>query len=202
MKQRFISLILATFIVLVISPLAFAANETSCSHGGACKGEGGNGRNDSNGGSSVSVSRSSASAAAIAGAIAGSSSKASANPVAVASGGDSTGGSAVASGNGGTVSNGAVSNSVTTGNVRSLSLGAAAVGSPDAGTCVATLAIGFGLVTSPVQIKSCVAAQQAILLNSFGLRDAAIARLCQEDEIYATGICPAKQKKEVITQND
>jgi hypothetical protein len=195
MKQQFVSLIIAAFTAVIMSS-AFAANETSCSHGGACPSQGGNG---GNGGNGTAVSGSVSSSTAIAGAISGASSKASANPVAVASGGDSAGGSAVASGNGGSASNGAVSNSVTTGNVRSLSLGAAAVGSPDAGSCVAYLAIGFGLVTSPVQLESCVAAQQAILLNSFGLRDAAIARLCQLSEIQETGICPPKAKKESVT---
>jgi hypothetical protein len=76
-----------------------------------------------------------------------------------------------------------------------LSLGASAVGSPAADTCVAYFAVGFGLVTSPVQIESCVAMQQALLLEHFGLRDAAIARLCQLKEIDATGICPQKAAK-------
>lgn len=193
MKRDFLPKILAVLVAVLISTFAFGANETSCAAGGACQGQGGNGGNGGgggNGGASSSISGSVA--------VSGSSSHSN------ATGGDSnaSGGTASAVAGSASAGNGSVSNSVTTGNVRALSLGAAAVGSPDAGTCVATLAIGFGLITSPVQIKSCVAAQQAILLNSFGLRDAAIARLCQEDEIYATGICPPKHKQDVVTQND
>jgi len=174
--------------IILASTSAFGANQTSCEHGGACPGQGGNGGNGGggNGGESAAISVSSATSTAIAasGSVSGA--------LAGASGGEATGGNSAASvqGSGGSAATGAVSNSVTTGNVRSLSLGAASVGSPAADTCVAYLAIGFGLVTTPVQVESCVAMQQALLLNQFGLRDAAISRLCQLKEIQLTGICP------------
>lgn len=191
-------------IAILASASAFASNGGDINGAGCtnnCGNGGGQGGAGGNGGQSTSVSGSSSAAAAISGAISVSSSNASANPVSIAGGGDATGGTATASGNGGSASTGSVTNSVTTGNVRSLSLGAAAVGSPANDTCVAHFAFAFGLITAPVQLDSCLAVQQAILLTHLGLRDAAIARLCQLDEIYATGVCQAKEKKAVIQQD-
>jgi hypothetical protein len=41
--------------------------------------------------------------------------------------------------------------------------------------------------------------QQAMLLDHWGLRDAAIARMCQLKEIADTGICPAQPTKENVS---
>jgi hypothetical protein len=184
-------------IALLFSGSAFAncgndkdVGTTNCGGTGGTGGGGGNGGVGGAGGNSSSVSGAVGIGTGISSSTSGSHSNADAN---------ASGGTASAVAGSASAGNGAVTNSVTTGNVRSLSLGAAAVGSPAADTCVAYFAVGFGLVTTPIQIKSCVAAQQALLLEHFGLRDAAIARLCQEQEIADTGICPTKVKP-VVTQ--
>jgi hypothetical protein len=189
--------------ISLLCTTAFAANETSCEHGGACPGQVGNGGNGGSGGNGGLGGNSTSSAGAIGIGIANSVSGATSGSHSSATSGDSSanGGSASAVAGSATAGNGSVSNAVTTGNVRSLSLGAASVGAPAADTCVAYVAVGFGLITAPIQLKSCIAAQQALLLDHFGLRDAAIARLCQEQEIADTGICPAK-KKEIVSQFD
>lgn len=185
--------LIVVFMAAIFSVGAFAnppgsgeTNGAGCNEncGGGSGGNGGSGGQGGNGGSSSSTSV--GVSTSISGAIAGSSSKATGGTA------NATGGESSANGGSATAGNGSVSNSVTTGNVRSISLGAAAVGSPAADTCVAYIAIGFGLVTTPVQFESCVALQQALVLDHFGLRDAAIARLCQLKEINATGICPQK----------
>lgn len=126
----------------------------------------------------TSTSTSTAGAAAIAGAGAISGS------AAISTSGNSSGTASA--------SNGPVSNSVTTGNVRALSLGAAAVGSPANNTCAAHVAVMFGLATFPVTLSSCAALQEALVLDGFGLRKSAIQRLCQIKEVSQTEACGQK----------
>ncbi len=182
-------------VKLLVAALAFmftAAAHANCGNdkpvGTDCSG---GSANTASGGSAVagaaSNSTSSSAATSVAGAasIAGSVS----NAAGGAGGSGGLGGSAAAN-----ASNGTVSNSVTTGSVRALSLGAAAVGSPAAGTCAAHMALAFGLATIPVELESCTALQEALALEHFGLKDAAVARLCQLKSIEKTGVCPAQAR--------
>lgn len=150
-------------------------------NGNGCEGSG----SPSTPSTATSTSTSGAAAIAGAGAISGS--------AAISTSGNSSGTASA--------SNGPVSNSVTTGNVRALSLGAAAVGSPANNTCAAHVAIGFGLATFPVTLSSCAALQEALVLDGFGLRKSAIQRLCQIKEVSQTEACGGQKPADGSASN-
>ena len=149
----------------------------NCGNGGSNGGNGGSGGNGGNGGvggaggngSATAVGVASSVAGANAGALAGSSSSASASNL--ASGGSATSGS-------------------NHNDIRSFALSGGSVGSPANDTCASNASIFFGLATFPVTIATCLAERQALLLWSFGQKEAALERLCAIPEVAATSACP------------
>ncbi len=141
---------------------------------------GGNGGNGQGGNGTGGSSSATGTGVGIAGAAAGSSSGSSSNASATAS-------NVASGGNGNQTMEGS--------NYRSLSLSGGSVGSPDVGTCVAHFSALFGMVTAPIVMSDCTAERQSRLLWDYGLKEAAVSRLCSIKEVRATGICPPEEKK-------
>lgn len=137
---------------------------------GGSGGAGGLGGAGGTGGSAVGVASSVAGAAALA-----------SGGTSSASGG--AGGSAVSGSTSGSNHN----------DIRSFALSGGSVGSPSNDTCASNASIFFGLATFPVTIATCLAERQAILLWSFGQKEAALERLCAIPEVAATSACPKAQ---------
>lgn len=170
-------------VIAMTTPLVLAGGNNN---------ENGKGGEGGDGGNATSV----AGAAAAAGAIAGASSNSSG--IGVGGSSKATGGNATASGGyssavgeGGNASGASANQSVSTSS-RNVVLAGGNVGSPANDTCAANFSVFFGLINAPIAMDWCVAKEQVAVLLSLGLRDAALARLCQIKEIDATGICPTK----------
>jgi len=144
------------------------------SNGGGSGGSGGTGGNGGNGGVGGSGGSGVGIATSVAGASSASSSLAGASASNIANGG--AGGSSGSNHN----------------DIRSFALSGGSVGSPSNDTCASNASIFFGLATFPVTIKTCLAERQALLLWSFGQKDAALERLCAIPEVAETSACPKK----------
>ena len=139
---------------------------------GGSGGSGGNGGNGGTGGTGIGTGIGTASSA---------------------SGALATGGSAGSSSS--SLASSAATSGSNTNDIRSFALSGGSVGSPSDGTCAAHTSIFFGLATFPVTISTCLAERQALLLWSFGQKDAALERLCAIPEVAATSACPKPAAK-------
>lgn len=149
----------------------------NCGHGGQGRGggSGGSGGNGGNGGTGVGVGV----GVGIGTGVSSSASK--------AISGSSSGAAAIVNSSG---SGYGGSQSQSNGDIKTYSLGAAAVGSPSNDTCAAHVALLFGLATFPVTLESCVALNEALFLVKLEERKAAVERLCQLSSIAKTSLCP------------
>lgn len=128
----------------------------------------------------------------------GGSSIASANPVSIAGASAATSAnSSLSTSLAGTASASTSTASTSSTNVagsRMLALTGGAVGAPANDTCVAYVSVGWGAITYPHTIDSCVALSEATFLIKMGLAAAALERACQLPSIAATSACPAVAK--------